>query len=135
MSDDTDKEPLTYKNMQAEKSLTLTHVSPKYTEAQTTGDITMTERTGWGGGGGGNPMLKMTKEGRPPCKTGGMSQSPHRSRWINQMTTKKGRVRGNARGRGRAKVLTFCLEPRKKAAPNWMPKMTRPREMKTTQMS
>jgi len=45
MSDDTDKEPSTCKNMQTEKSLTLHHVSPKHTEARTTNDTTMTERT------------------------------------------------------------------------------------------
>ena len=52
MSDDTDKETLTCKNMQAEQSLTLTQFSPKHTEAQTTNDTTVMERTGGGGGGG-----------------------------------------------------------------------------------
>jgi len=45
MSANTDKEPLTCQNMQSEKSLTLTHVPPKHTEARTTNDTTMTERT------------------------------------------------------------------------------------------
>jgi len=62
-TDNTDKEPLTCKNMQAEKSPTLHHVSPKHTEALTN-DTTMTERTGWGGGGGGNPHVKKDKAGQ-----------------------------------------------------------------------
>ena len=45
---------------------------------------------------------------------------------------KKGRVRSRGRGRGRAKDLNFRLEPRKKAAPNWMRGVTRSREMTTT---
>mmetsp|Transcript_71899 Transcript_71899/g.116587 ORF Transcript_71899/g.116587 Transcript_71899/m.116587 type:complete len:142 (+) Transcript_71899:88-513(+) len=44
--DGTDKEPLTCRNKQAEKSLTLTQVSSKHTEARTTNDITMMEKTG-----------------------------------------------------------------------------------------
>jgi len=78
-------------------------------------------------------MSKKTKQGRLPRKTGGMSQLFRRSRRTNQMTTKKGRVRGRARRRGRAKVLNLRLEPRKKGAPNWMRRVTRPREMTTTQ--
>jgi len=64
MSADADKEPLTCKNMQAEKSLTLTHVLPKHTEARTTNDTTMTERTGWGEGGGGKPHVEKDKAGQ-----------------------------------------------------------------------
>ena len=133
MSADTDKEPLTCKIMQAE--ISLTHVPPKHTEARTTNDTTMTERLRRGGGGGGKPLSKKTKLGRLHPKTEGMSQSLRRSRRTNQMTTKKGRVRGRARGRGRAKVLNFRFEPRKKAAPNWMRRVTRPREMTTTRTS
>jgi len=58
MSADNDKEPLTCQNMQAEKSLTLTHVPQKHTEARTTNDTTMTERIRWGGGGVKNPCQK-----------------------------------------------------------------------------
>jgi len=64
MSDDIEKEPLTCKNMQAEKSLTLHHVSPKHTEARTTNDTTMTERTEWRGGGGGKPHVEKDKVGQ-----------------------------------------------------------------------
>jgi len=43
---------LTWKNIKAAKSLTLTHINHKYVDAQTTNYTTITERTGWGGGGG-----------------------------------------------------------------------------------
>jgi len=64
MSDDTDKEPLTCENIQAGKSLTLHHVSPKHAEARTINDTTMTKRTGWGGGGGGKPHVEKDKAGQ-----------------------------------------------------------------------
>jgi len=80
-------------------------------------------------------MSKKTKQGRLPRKTEGTSQSLRRGRRTNEMTTKNGRVRSRARGRGRAKVLNFRLEPRKKAAPSWMRRVTRPREMTTTRTS
>ena len=57
MSADAVKEPLTCKNMQSEKSLTLTHVPPKHTETRTTNDTTMMERIGWEEGGEGKPVL------------------------------------------------------------------------------
>jgi len=50
--------------MQSEKSLTLTHVPPKHTEARTTNDTTMTERTGWGGGAGGKSHVEKDKAGQ-----------------------------------------------------------------------
>jgi len=64
MSADNDKQPLTCQNKQVEKSLTLTHVPPKHTEARTTNDTTMTERIRCGGGGGGKPHVEKDKAGQ-----------------------------------------------------------------------
>ena len=69
-----DKEPMTCKNIQATKPLTLTHVNSKHTEDRTINDTNMVETNGWGGGGGGNARVNCNKEGQ--TSTHNMRENP-----------------------------------------------------------
>jgi len=135
MSGETDKEPLTCKNMQAEKSITLHHASSKHTEARNTNDTTLTERTKWGGGGGGKPHVEKDKAGQTTSqdKRDESISTKEQTDKSNDDEEEEGEEQSKRKRKGESAESSFGAEKESRA--NLMRSVTRPREMTTTQTS